>query len=130
MKELTYKDWLKNPIPRMMWVWDFNKEAKEQRKVIYINEDATYPVITVDGNYVILYMHCAEIEPTKSRRFTYRELSIWLQEKPTREYKYLNSAYICHSYDYLERNQDIEVHEDIRIREDNGEWHIPIKENE
>ena len=35
MKELTYADWTQNPTPRMMWVWDFNKEAKEQRKVIY-----------------------------------------------------------------------------------------------
>ena len=22
MKEVTYEDWLKNPTPRMMWVWD------------------------------------------------------------------------------------------------------------
>ena len=123
MKELTYADWVKNPTPRLMWVWD--ADAKVKRKVIYINEDATYPVITVDGNYVILYTHCAEIE---SRRFTCRELSIWLQEKPTREYKYLNSDYIFHNYDYLESKQDKEVHEDIRIREDNGEWKEPLIE--
>ena len=71
-----------------------------------------------------------EIEIPKSRRFTCRELSIWLREKPTREYKYLTGDYIYHSYDYREPNQDIEVHKDIRIREDNGEWHIPTKENE
>lgn len=22
MKELTHEEWMKNPIPRMMWVWD------------------------------------------------------------------------------------------------------------
>ena len=130
MKELTCEDWIKNPTPRLMWVWDFNKEAKEQRKVIYMNKGATNPVITVNGNYVILYAHCAEIKSSKPRRFTYRELSTWLREKPTREYKYLTSDYIRHSYDYRETIQDIEVHEDIRIREGDEDWHIPIKENE
>lgn len=27
MKELTYEDWLKNPTPRLMWVWD-SSESK------------------------------------------------------------------------------------------------------
>ena len=22
MKELTYEEWLRNPTPQMMWVWD------------------------------------------------------------------------------------------------------------
>lgn len=28
MKSLTYEDWLKNPTPRLMWVWD--KEEKDK----------------------------------------------------------------------------------------------------
>ena len=37
MKEVTYEDWLKNPTPRMMWVWDDNVEKeKVKRKVVYI----------------------------------------------------------------------------------------------
>ena len=69
-----------------------------------------------------------EIE--KQKRMTNKELSRWLREKPTREYKYLTSDYICHNYDYRETIQDTEVHEDIRIREGDEDWHIPIKENE
>ena len=32
MKEVTYEDWLKNPTPRMMWVWNDNVENKEKYK--------------------------------------------------------------------------------------------------
>ena len=32
MKELTHEDWMKNPIPRMMWVWN----GDEMYKVICI----------------------------------------------------------------------------------------------
>ena len=35
MKELTYEDWVKNPTPRFMWVWNSNEHTKVQRKVIY-----------------------------------------------------------------------------------------------
>ena len=35
MKEVTYEDWVKNPVPRNMWVWDGNENNKKQRKVIY-----------------------------------------------------------------------------------------------
>ena len=44
------------------------------------------------------------------------------QKNPTREYKYLTSNFICCDCDYREENQDKEAHEDIRIREDDGEW--------
>lgn len=133
MKEVTYADWIQNPTPRLMWVWDEFETEKAQRKVAYVIKPGycTYPVLTVTDECMYeTYLHCAEIESSKPRRFTYRELSIWLQEKPTREYKYLTSDYICHSYDYLETNQDKEVHEDIRIREGDEDWHIPFKENE
>lgn len=130
MKEITYEDWLKNPTPRMMWVWDDKVGDKVKRKVIYFNENkhAHYPIIALSENsdMPVGYKYCAEIE--KQRRMTYKELSHWLREKPTREYKYLTSDFICCNYDYREENQDKEAHEDIRIREDDGEWREPLVE--
>lgn len=132
MKEVTYEDWKKNPTPRMMWVWDKDEKDKVQRRVIYFIEDniTPYPVVVLfpSDNRALNYMHCAEIE--KQRRMTYKELSRWLREKPTREYKYLTSGFICCDYDYREENQDKEAHEDIRIREDDGEWREPLVEVE
>ena len=130
MKEVTYKDWLKNPIPRMMWIWDNKEEDKIKRKVIYFveNKDVSHPVIALssDGITTANYKHCAEIE-TK-RRMTYKELSRWLRENPTREYRYTTSNYIFTSSDYRENNKNKEVHEDIHIRENDGEWKEPLIE--
>ena len=130
MKEVTYEDWQKNPTPRVMWCWNSNVENKVQAKVIYVINHDTYPVITLTDNDVDLlrYKHCAEIE--KQRRMTNKELSRWLRGKPTREYKYLTSDYICNTFDYREYVQDEEVHEDMRIREDDGEWREPLVEVE
>ena len=131
MKEVTYEDWQKNPTPRMMWVWDSIENDKEQRKVIYISElGITYPILalTEDKLDTEHFKHCAEIE--KQRRMTNKELSRWLREKPTRECKYLNSEYICSTFEYREYCQDEEVHEDIRIREDDSEWREPLVEVE
>ena len=134
MKEVTYEDWLKNPTPRMMWVWDDEVGDKVKRKVIYFNENklACYPIIALSENRAMSvgYKYCAEIEEPKTRRMTYKELSRWLREKPTREYKYLTSDFICCNYDYREENQDKEAHEDILIREDEGEWKEPLAEVE
>ena len=132
MKEVTYEDWQKNPTPRMMWVWNSNVENKVQAKVIYVINHDTYPVITLTDNDVdlIRYKHCAEIEEPKTRRMTNKELSRWLREKPTREYKYLTSDYICNTFDYREYKQGEEVSEDMRIREDDGEWREPLVEIE
>ena len=132
MKEVTYEDWQKNPTPRMMWVWNSKVEDKEKAKVIHIlsNGVCVYPILTVtdiDDDYET-YKHCAEIEEPKPRRMTNKELSRWLRGKPTREYKYLTSNFICCDYDYREENQDKEAHEDIRIREDDGEWREPLVE--
>lgn len=71
MKPLTYEDWLKNPTPRLMWVWDNNENNKKQLKVIYISkEDITYPVIALTHSDIdsSRYKHCAEIieEPKKT----------------------------------------------------------------
>lgn len=122
MKEVTYEDWLKNPTPRMMWVWDNDEDAAAQLKVIYFSkEDIAYPVIalTDNENATYRYKHCAEIG--KQRRMTNKELASWLREKPMREFKYSNSIYT-----YDEYCEDEEVPEDIRIREDNGEWREPL----
>ena len=132
MKEVTYEDWQKNPTPRMMWVWNATVEDKVQAKVIFVvKADACiYPVLSIKKDDVEYdtFQHCAEIE--KQRRMTNRELSRWLREKPTREYKYLTSDYICSTFEYREYVQDEEVHEDIRIREDDSEWREPLVEVE
>lgn len=133
MKEVTYEDWQKNPTPRMMWVWNNDVENKEKRKVIYmLNNDYTYRVLSStadDSNYEI-FKHCAEIE--KQRRMTNKELSRWLREKPTREFKY-SSSISCsvHSfYIYNEDDGEEEVSKDIVIRENDGEWREPLVEVE
>ena len=134
MKEVTYEEWQKNSTPRMMWVWNSKGEDKVKAKVIHIlsNGVCVYPILTVtdiDDDYET-YKHCAEIEEPKTRRMTNKELSRWLRGKPTREYKYLTSDYICNTFDYREYVQDEEVSEDMRIREDDGEWREPLVEVE
>ena len=115
-----------------MWVWD-TEERKKQLKVIHISKgDIPYPVITIDNDgsdFVDLYRHCAEIE--KQRRMTNKELSRWLREKPTREYKYKEvTDYIYSFYEYKECYSDEEVNDIILIREDDGEWREPLVEEE
>ena len=134
MKEVTYEDWQKNPTPRMMWVWNATVEDKVKAKVIHIlsNGVCVYPILTVtdiDDDYGT-FKHCAEIEKSNTRRMTNKELSRWLREKPTRECKYLNSDYICNTFDYREYKQDEEVDVDMRIREDDSEWREPLVEVE
>ena len=127
MKEVTYKDWQKNPTPRMMWVWNDDVENKEKIKVAYVlNNGCTYRVLSIvdEDSAFETFKHCAEIE--KQRRMTNKELARWIREKPTREYKYLTSDYICSTFDYREYKQDEEVSEDMRIREDDGEWREPL----
>ena len=129
MKEVTYEDWQKNPTPRMMWVWNDDVENKEKIKVAYVlNNGRTYRVLSIvdEDSAFETFKHCAEIE--KQRRMTNKELSRWLREKPTREYKYLTSDYICSTFDYREYKQDEEISEDMRIREDDGEWREPLVE--
>lgn len=115
-----------------MWVWDKEEKDKVQRRVIYFIEDKNtpYPVVALsfDGTIIANFKHCAEIKPKK--RMTHKELSRWLREHPSREYKYQTSDYICSAFDYRECKQDEEVHEDIRIREDGGEWKEPLAEIE
>lgn len=132
MKELTHEDWMKNPTPRVMWVWGEDETRKKKRKVIYFLEyDVLCPVIALDDDDhdnigISVYDHCAEI--TKTRRMTNKELSWWLSEKPHRELKMSN--YIYHDYDYKENEQDAEVTDFILIRENDSEWREPLIEEE
>ena len=117
----------------MMWVWNDGVENKEKIKVAYVlNNGCTYRVLSIvdEDSAFETFKHCAEIEEPKTRRMTNKELSRWLREKPTREYKYLTSDYICNTFDYREYVQDEEVHEDMLIREDDGEWREPLVEVE
>ena len=131
MKEVTYEDWQKNPTPRMMWVWCSEEEEKKKRKVVYILsgiKGKKYNVLTVADKETCTtaYMHCAEIE--KQRRMTIKELSRWLREKPTREWKYNVDSCIYSSYNYDEACADIECWNEIVVREDDGEWREPLVE--
>ena len=130
MKEVTYEEWIKNPTPRMMWVWDYAKEHKVRRKVVYVikNVVSKLRVLTIkdDDTDYETYLHCAEIE--KQRRMTNKELSRWLREKPTREYKFKNSDFVYGEKNYREIEQDDEVKHDILIREDDGEWREALVE--
>ena len=134
MKEVTYEDWLKNPTPRMMWVWDDKDKDKVKRKVIYFNENkhAHYPIIALSEDAVISanYKHCAEIEEPKIRRMTNKELARWLREKPTREWKYMNGVTVYGYYGYEEKCENEEVLNNILIREDGGGWREPLVEVE
>ena len=135
MKEVTYEEWQKNPTPRMMWVWDNDKYEKKKRKVVYVLSGASgkkYNVmaLNLEETCTTDYAHCAEIEEPETRRMTNKELSLWLRENPTREYKYQNSDYICSTLGYRECMQDEEVYDDILIRENDGEWREPLVEME
>ena len=129
MKELTYEDWLKNPKPRLMWVWNNFEEVKENQKVVYISEiTSSVTVMKSNDSYISFYKHCAEIE--EPRRMTNRELSRWLREKPTREYRYKDSTLIYYDFAYDLNCEDKEIDKAILIREDYGEWREPLIEVE
>ena len=130
MKEVTYEDWKKNPTPRMMWVWDDDEDGRKQRKVVYVVKGgpSNLPVRTTindDADYEA-YRHCAEIE--KQRRMTNKELSRWLREKPTREWKYKDGISVYGYYGYEEKREKEEVPDSFLIREDDGDWKEPLVE--
>ena len=133
MKEVTYEYWQKNPIPRMMWVWYDDESEKKKRKVVYILSGVKgkkYNVLTVAGKETCItyYKHCAEIE--KQRRMTNKELSRWLREKPTREFKFNDTRKgVFDRYTYYETNADDELGPSLLIREDDGEWREPLVED-
>ena len=130
MKEVTYEDWQKNSTPRMMWVWNENEMYKVKRKVVYVVRNNYAGVVTIDDDDSDYepYNHCAEIK--KQRRMTNKELSRWLREKPTREFKYNHCDDNCiHSYlYYYESNADKEVDKGVVIRENDSDWIEPFVE--
>ena len=131
MKEVTYEDWQKNPTPRMMWVWNDDEKDKTKQKVVYVIKEGShiYPVLATryDDIEYEAHSHCAEIE--KQRRMTNKELSRWLREKPTREFKYKKTSdYIYSFYEYKECYADEELDDLVLIREDDGEWQEPLVE--
>ena len=135
MKEVTYEDWQKNPTPRMMWVWDDNEKEKIKRKVIYVLSGVSgrkYNAITLhsEESCTNSYAHCAEIGEPKTRRMTNKELARWLRGKPTRECKWTFDGSICSVHTYNEKVENEEVHKDVVIREDDGEWKEPLVEVE
>ena len=133
MKELTHEECMENPTPRMMWVWDSNEADRKKMKVVYISEyDVKYPVIVLADNdkEVCRYKHCAEIEEPKARRMTNKELSRWLREKSTREYKFTDDYLIYSIYNYKESCEDEEIDKCVVIREDDGEWREPFVEED
>ena len=128
MKEVTYKDWVKNPVPRNMWVWDGNENNKQQRKVIYfLDQKVPYPIVALSDDEIdiVNYEHCAEIE--KQRRMTNKELARWIRENPMREWKYKNGVTVYGYYGYEEKCENEEVPNNILIREDD-EWREPLVE--
>ena len=128
MREVTYKDWQKNPTPRVMWVWNEDEMHKVKRKVVHVLRNNLARVITIDDDNSDYepYKHCAEIG--KQRRMTNKELSWWLSEKPHRELKM--GDYIYHDYDYKENEQDAEVTDFLLIRENDSEWREPLVDKE
>ena len=131
MKELTHEDWIKNSTPRMMWVWDDDETCRGKLKVIHVssNKDLAYPIIVLADNdkEICRYKHCAEI--TKTRRMTNKELSRWLRENPTREYKVSSNNRIFCFFVYKEIDADDEV-DGILIRENDSEWREPLVEED
>lgn len=133
MKVITYEEWLKNPTPRMMWVWDVNERDKVQRKVIYFHDNGLpYPIIALSDDEIDTenFKYCAEIKKPKIRRMTNKELSRWLREKPTREYKRFKSddALVSYYHSYIERTANEEIEDSILIREDDSDWREPLVE--
>lgn len=134
MKEVTYEEWIRNPTPRMMWVWDSSENNKKQRKVLYfLNLKLTYPIVALSEDETAEpFKHCAEIEEPKKRRMTNQELAWWLQEGKHREYKFpdINIQLVRSYFEYDEAVANDEVYGNILIRENGGEWHEPLVEVE
>ena len=129
MKEIT--EWDNNP--REMWVWD-DKSEKRKRKVIFIVPSCIFtpfPVIAVteDGKRTVFFQHCAEIEPSR-RLMTNKELARWIREKPNREWKEANGAYVHDTLIYRAVDEDKEVDNYIYVREGDSPWFVPFVEEE
>lgn len=136
MKEVTYEDWQKNTMPRMMWCWNSSERDKVPAKVISVvkTNACIYPVLSImkgDVGYET-FRHCAEIEEIKTRRMTNKEFTLWLlegiREGRLRQWRRINSNTVesvpC---GYASGYENLLV-ENKLIREDGGEWHEPLVE--
>lgn len=89
MKEVTHEDWMKNPKPRYMWVWDYEENNKHKEFVLCVLSEeerievaTEYPVRTISDSSC--YFHCAELveEPKeKTKRPCTREELIEMLKK-------------------------------------------------
>lgn len=94
MKEVTYEDWQKNPIPRVMWVWCDCESEKKRCKAIYVLSGVKgkkYNVLTVADKETCTtaYTHCAEIEKQKTNDKQQTKNSLAGLEKSLRENRLL-----------------------------------------
>lgn len=130
MKEVT--EWDNNP--RMMWVWDVDERSRRKEFVFYIMPrgiSTELPVFVKDGSergYNRFY-HCAEIENTH-RLMTNKELARWLREKPDREWKGKDEAFVHSDLIYRASEEDEPVSDDIYVREGDSPWFVPFTEGE
>lgn len=131
---MTYEDWIKNPTPRMMWVWDNDENRKSKEKVVYISEiDELDKVLSVyqsgDVIFSVWRKHCAEIkeETKKETRLTNYEVSQLLkcfgvEWWCTNVYVHSDMMYEC-----KDANKGIST-KNIQIRYKQGEWEEPTRE--
>lgn len=133
VKEVTAWD----NMPRYMWVWDNANRSDMEKAFVFFRMpeyvNAVFPVYarTEDGTGYDRFKHCADIrqEPDKlAHRLTYRELALWLSEKPDREWKYNDSTTVRGFFSYEEGEEDKPVPYTIYVREGDSNWRMPIKE--
>ena len=125
-----------NP-PKEMLVWD-NACSIATRKVCAIVANAngtTFAVAHHPSNSLCVWNHCGNfediseskepVEPTNSRRATYRELAMWLA-KGKGEYKIKGYLGAGTKHEYLEEHGNKPLTHDYYIRTwTETEWHEP-----
>lgn len=121
--------------PRYMWVWDNANRSDMEKAFVFFRMpeyvNAVFPVYarTEDGTGYNRFKHCADIlqEPDKlTRRLTYRELALWLNAKPDREWKYKDSSTIRSYISYEEYEENEQVNEALIVREGDSPWFVPL----
>lgn len=136
MKEVT--EWDNNP--REMWVWD-KKDMSDKRKEFVVFVDTNPDIEDWYGCVCVIkkqpcheaytsrwYMHCAEIDT--HRLMTNKELARWLREKPDREWKGKDEAFVHSDLIYRASEEDEPVSDDIYVREGDSPWFVPFTEGE
>lgn len=132
MKEITSEDWVKNPTPRMMWVWDDDEQDKNKEMVVYIknNDQVSYPVVTAcdDSCYTGAYAHCAEITEEEGTPLNDYELGQLFRCMGV-EWKQMGSAFINEMWSYVEgKEEELPISDSVKIRYKQGAWEEPTRE--